>query len=251
MAEMLTSPSATRLNSKEVLAFGAPFMVIVGTCYLDGYWGSFEINPLEYIFLADVIKLAIYPLMGSLFLFLTGVALSELVEPPLRASDEGNAKEVGRFGYKYRRFLFLLGGLIVLIFWIATYASALYKWLFIAVLFSGFAVPLSEVKEIIGVLPNERIRKTILFLFLLLPALSFAFGKVDSYFAKIGAAHHIVDVERSKLPLQYDEKNRVAYLGLLGDHLVLLESKTSSIVFLKQRDDLHLFLVPNKASRVF
>jgi hypothetical protein len=249
MAELLNSPSSIKLNSKEILAFGAPFMVIVGTCYLDGYWGSFEINPLEYISLADVIKLAIYPLMGSLFLFLCAVALAELSYKPTRSPDKGNNTKVGQKIFKYWRLL--LGGQIVLIFWIITYASAAYKWLFIAVLFSAFAIPLSEVKEMIGVFPNARIRKTFLFLFLLLPAFSYAFGKVDAYFAKIGAADHIVDVERSKLPLEYDEKNRVSYLGLLGDHLVLLESKTSSIFFLKQRDDFHLFLVPNKASRNF
>jgi hypothetical protein len=249
MSELLTSPPAIRPSSKEFLAFSAPFMVIVGTFYLEGYWGSFQINALEYIFLADVIKLAIYPLMGSLILFLSAVAVAELSREPTRSQNEGNNTTVRQKSFKYWRLL--LGGLIVLIGWIAIYMSASYKWLFIAILFSLFSLPLSEVKEIIEVLPNARVRKTVLLLFLLLPALSFAFGKVEAYFAKIGAAHHIVDVERSKLPLQYDEKNRVAYLGLLGDHLVLLESKTSSIVFLKLRDDLHLFLVPNKASRNF
>lgn len=232
------------LGTKELFAFGAPYLVVVGACYLFGYWGAFQINVLEYISLTDIAKLAVYPLMASLVFVLAGVAFSELVHAPYFPPGGGNDTLIGQFGLRYWRLF--LGLQIVITVLVATYAPEPGKWFVVAFLISLLSMALAHLEMVIEVLPNPRLRSTVLFLSLFLPTLGFAYGRQQAYFVKTGAADHFVDVERSKLPLMSNGKNQVAYLGLLGNLYVMRESKTGDIVFMKQRDDSPLFLMPRQ-----
>ena len=238
MAEKLS----IRLGAKEFLAFGAPYMVAVGVCYLIGYWGAFQINVFEYISFSDVVKLAIHPLLTSLVFFLAGVASSELLLSSRLPPGGGSKTVVSQFGFKHWRIVF--AGLILIIVLVAIFAPEPGKWFVVAALLALFSTPLSHISEVIELLPNPRIRTTVLFLSLLLPAMSFAYGRQEAHRVKTGSANYFVNVERSKLPLEFDEKSQVAYLGLLGDLYVLREGKTGNIVFLRQRSDMPLFLIP-------
>ncbi len=72
--------------------------------------------------------------------------------------------------------------------------------------------------------------------------MSFAHGRLDAFYVKTGASGQFVDVVRSKLPIENDENNRVAYLGYLGNVYVLREARTGQLVLVKQSDDSPLFL---------
>jgi hypothetical protein len=47
------------------IAIGAPYFLGVSALYLFGFWEWFGVNPLEYVGLADLTKLALYPLLVS------------------------------------------------------------------------------------------------------------------------------------------------------------------------------------------
>lgn len=232
------------LGIKEVFAFGASYLVAVGACYLFGYWGAFQLNVLEYISFADIAKLAVYPLLASLAFVLAGVAFSELLHAPHFPPGGGNNTPISQFGLRHWRLL--LGMQIIVTVLIATFAPEPGKWFVVAFLISLFSTAFAHVENVIEILPNPRLRATVLFLSLLLPTLGFAYGRLQAHLVKTGAADYFVDVERSKLPLTSDAKNPVAYLGLLGNLYVLREGKTRLIVFVKQRDDSPLFLVPRQ-----
>ena len=107
-----------------------------------------------------------------------------------------------------------------------------------------FAAPLTHVDALIDALPNPKLRFIALQAAIALPLLAFAFGRADMYAAtKLGSAK-TVDVARSKLPLVSEPKLPVVYLGLLGSTFVLKETKSGQIVFVKQKDDMHLFIGP-------
>jgi hypothetical protein len=107
-------------------------------------------------------------------------------------------------------------------------------------------VALTHVEQIIELLPNAGARSAILNLLLFLPTFSFAVGRWDAYLIKAGASEQYVDIARSRLPLDSDSKNQVAYLGFLGNVYVLREAKTGDIVLVRQRDDSPIFLAPKQ-----
>lgn len=230
------------LGTKEVFAIGVPYLIAVGACYAFGYWGAFNINILEFISFADVAKLAVYPLMVSLIFGLVGVLFAELVYRPYLPPGGGSATKMGMFGKKHWRWLLVLQIWITAL--VAIYAPEPEKWFVVAMLVSLLSTPLSHLEKLIEIVPNPRVRATTLFMLLLLPTVSFAYGRQQAFLVKTGASKQFVDVVRSKLPLAGDEKNPVAYLGFLGSIYVLREAKTGQVIFAKQRDDTPLFLVP-------
>lgn len=229
------------IGTKEVVAIAIPYLIAVGACYLFGYWGAFHINVLEYISFTDVAKLAVYPLMASLVFALAGVIFAELVHSPHFPPGGGNNSKVGMFGLKYWRLL--VGLQIVIAALVAIYAPEPGKWFVVAMIVGLLGTPLTHVEMLIEIFPNPRVRATTMFLVLLLPAISFAYGRQEAYLVKTGASEQFVDIARSKLSLAGDDKSPVAYLGFLGNVYVLREGKTGQIVLVKPREDSPMFLV--------
>ncbi len=60
---------------KKYLAILAPYSLLVSALYLFGFWGVFDINILEYIALADLVKAALYPLIYSSIFLVVGLFL--------------------------------------------------------------------------------------------------------------------------------------------------------------------------------
>lgn len=228
------------LGIRDVIAVGVPYLIAVGACYMFGYWGAFHINVLEFISFADVAKLAIYPLVASLVFFIAGVLVSELVFSPCLPPGGGASSKVGQFGQKHWRWFVAIPICIAVAG--AIYGREPWKWLAVAMLLSPLSIPLAHLEKLIEVIPNPHARHTTLYLLLLLPMMSFVHGRLDAFYVKTGASGQFVDVVRSKLPIENDENNRVAYLGYLGNVYVLREAKTGQLVLVKQSDDSPLFL---------
>jgi hypothetical protein len=173
---------------------------------------------------------------------LAGVLIAQLVSTPHFPPGGGAASSVGVFGRKYWRWLIALQIAIAIL--VATFAPEPGKWFIVAFLVALLSEPLTHVERIVELVPNPQARSITLFLLLLLPTISFAYGRQQAFLVKTGASEQFVDVARSKLPLASDAKNPVAYLGFLGNVYVLREAKTGQIIFVKQRDDSPLFLAP-------
>lgn len=229
------------IGIKEVIALTIPYLITVAICYLFGYWGSFNINVLEYISFADVAKLAIFPLIASLVFSFAGILLVQVVLVPDFPVGGGNSTKIGTFGLKHWRWLISL--LIFITIIVITYGNEPQKWFLVAMLISMLSTHLTHIEWIKQIIPNPQIRATTLFLILFLPTTSFAYGKQKAYFVKTGQSGQFVDITRSKLTLIGDKKNPVAYLGFLGNVYVLREAKTEQIVLVKQREDSPIFLI--------
>jgi hypothetical protein len=124
------------------------------------------------------------------------------------------------------------------------FAAEPMKWFAIAFLAMLFSAPLSHLEAIITAIPSPKARFLLLHAALLLPTLSFAYGRMDIYSATKLISAKTVDVTRSKLPLVSEAKLPVVYLGLLGTTFVLRETKSGQLVLVKQRDETPLFLIP-------
>ena len=64
------------------------YMGMVAGLYLFGYWSTFDINVLEYISLADAIKLALYPVAASITFFTTGAVIGSLLTGRLSSPSQ-------------------------------------------------------------------------------------------------------------------------------------------------------------------
>ena len=53
-------------NLKRIIYFAKPYAFIIALFYLYAFWNSFDINFLEYIAISDFLKLAFYPLVGTI-----------------------------------------------------------------------------------------------------------------------------------------------------------------------------------------
>src|SRR5689334_4006081 len=74
-------------ESLPLLTLIAPYSITISVLYLMGYWTSFRINALEFVSLADVLKLAIYPMIGAVGGAIIGITygVMETITPRKKA----------------------------------------------------------------------------------------------------------------------------------------------------------------------
>jgi hypothetical protein len=231
---------STSLTLKESSALAVPFLVGVGACHSFGFWGYFKIDVLQFVGLSDLAKLAVYPLLFLAVSTLITMALTEVALGPVFAPGGGNQTAVGRFGFKYWRIL--VAGDLALLVAVVLLVPEPNKWYLICMFLPILSTPLTHVQSIIELIPNPRVRAVVLLHVLLLPCLSFAYGRVTAISLASGDAPLYVDVERSGLPLRSDLSAPVIYLGKLGETYVFLERKTGWIALVKPKDDVPLIL---------
>jgi len=233
-----------RFELKEIIAAAIPYFVAVAAAYLFGYWGSFNINILEYVSLADLAKLSVYPLLASLVFILVGILISELLLAPSMPPGGGANSVIGRLGRRFWRLLLTIQ--VILIIVVGIFGREPWRWFAVATLVAFFSTPLSHVEWFIDRVPHPRVRATAFFLLLFLPGISFAYGRLDAFLIKDGRPTNIVDVGRSGLSLADDLKHPVSYLGFVGGTYVLFESRSGQVVFLKQQDGTPLYVTPKQ-----
>lgn len=231
------------IQYKKYIAVTVPYSGALSLLYLWGYWGTFNFNFLEFIGFSDLAKLALYPFLGSFISFLIGSSISQVLLRGALPPGGGANTNIGKFGRKYWRHLVALN--LILIYLSAIFLSAPQKWLLVAFLVSLFSAPLSHLEFFISLIPNPSARSTILYLLLIAGGMTLFYGNYDAHLVKTGYGPQLIDVARSKLPLQSDEKNPVTYLGHVSEYLALYESATRSVILVKAKDDSPLFLFSN------
>ena len=229
------------IKIRDALAFSTVFFVAVAACYLFGYWGAFNINVLEFISFSDLAKLALYPIVASLFFAAVGLATGEIANGDRLPVGGGRSSRFAIFVLKHWRIIFFL--LLSSIFWIWLLVPSPYKLILLAFLALPFPVALGNTELAIQLLPNSRIRYQASFIFMMLPVAAFSVGQEQADRVKAGKSSLVVDVQRSQLALLSRADAPVVYMGLLGDTYVLYEPATSSIVLTKQRNDMPLILI--------
>lgn len=232
-----------RLDLKQIIAIVVPYLAVVSAAYLFGFWGAFNVNVLEYIGVADIAKISVYPLAASLAYLMAGFLVSEFLRSPALPPGGGANTSIGRFGRRHWRGLLAIQLLLILV--VCIYGSEPWRWLLAAFLVGLFSTPLSHVEQLIELLPEPQVRGAVLFYVLFLPCVSFAYGRIEAHLIKTGHPTNVVDVERSHLPLKEDAEHSVCYLGFVGGVYVLFESLTGQLVFVQQNSTT-LYVTPKQ-----
>lgn len=228
------------------LYFVSLYFVTVGVLYLWGYWSTFNINILEYLSLADVIRLTAYPIASAFIIVPITAALGQIIMGLTMGRrlipGAGRDTPTGKTLWKYRKIL-LLVYLALLLF--LFFSTSPFKW---AALPGLLAIPVviyaSDRDFLIGVIPNHGTRYTVLIILATLPLLAFGHGRLNAYYIVDGFDFDYVLSTVDQLPVldNAGETQRLRYLGHTGDFLFFLEPTKSILAITKFQDSKALLL---------
>lgn len=241
-----------RLTNRQ-LQLAVPYAIVVSVLYLFGYWGTFQINPLEYVGVGDLIKLAAYPLMTVLVIGMFGALVAEAYVALMRWTRNGLPTIYKRI-VAIAMMLISLASLIVvpLLYRYGPSSSAVQTARLWAVVVGGTislsgltSYVLSSARYSASISPSRFVR-TMVILTIVAPLLcGYPFGRqLGSRHLKDGCAALEVDPKRSDLPGQ--RIGQATYLGYLGNHTFMREWATGAIVIERIPEGRPLVLLPSK-----
>jgi hypothetical protein len=224
-----------------LIAAAVPYGVGVSALYAYFYWRRFGINALEFISLADVLRLSLYPLASGLFVFLIGLAVIELARGDALPPGGGRRTKIGEFLWTHRRAFWLTFTAAVLL--LVYLSDSSYMLFYLAGLGTAYSTVLSHFPVVVEVVPNARARSVLLTAVVGVALLSIAVGDRRARDAQDGRGVPVVDVARSGIGASPKPKLPVVFLGFIGDFAFLYETSTRTTLIVRPKEE-GLFLLP-------
>lgn len=228
------------LSAKQLWILAVPFAAGVGASYSFGYWGYFHVDPLQFVGLSDLPKLAVYPLLVIVFTTALSAIFLQVTLAPMFPPGAGRDTPAGRVGMKYWRAL--VAAIILLLVAAIWWLTEPWNWFVACMLAPLLSVLLTHIPFFVALLPNLGLRQVVLLHLVLLPCLAFTSGRVNAISASVGKPYFFVDVARSGSALKSSFAEPIVFLGRLGETYIYLEQKSGSIGFIKAKDDAQLIL---------
>jgi hypothetical protein len=224
-----------------MIALIAPYSLVVSLLYLFGFWGTFNINVLEYIALTDVIKNALYPLIYSSILIVLGLTIGNLISVPLtKIMPPGGGKDLPEA--KFIRWFLILMALFVLglALHLILFEVGNARWFKVAVLVSPILIGMVGNAEFASsYINNKHLRSLIVSTLCLTLFYSYGWGAVHAERAKI-----------SEQMLKINGKlSNQKYLGWVGGFLFLWDNSKNAVVVKSKSTIQSMELsIPNKTA---
>lgn len=225
-------------NPKERVAtyvyFCSLYFVTVGVLYLWGYWSPFNINILEYLDLADIIKSTAYPIATALLLTAIGAAIGDgLVDQDPTANGNGVEAQFWRKVRKHMSvvvFAYVAGTVVLFAF------APAWKWQALPVL---LALPLYAYAKhqnmLASVIPNESPRSIVLYVIAVLPFLAFGRGTLtaDKVISGSEFTYATSEIPGYVAGSVSDPASLPRVVGRAGDRMFLFDPRTASLIIFK------------------
>ena len=213
-----------------IVYFATGYGFVISSVYLFSYWSNFNINILQYIKSSDIIRIAIYPIIISVFSIIPCYLFGFFI---CRWSKEHNVEKSLKLKKleKWTQRILLLQ-----VFLFGCYCSYKYGWIFLwiwlAFLMSWFvtAILIYYKKDlVIKLIPIRGYEAMILWLFVAAPLFAFAYGKTNGLQIIKGMNCFYVDVTTFKNDELLKEQERLKYLGLKGEYLFFLSENNAKL----------------------
>lgn len=246
------------------LQYAIPYSIAVSVLYLWGYWGLFQINPLEYVGIGDVVKLSVYPLSVAL---VTGAVLIGVVRAVIGALEHlsasldrmGNwlcpknpsrAKTIANLSW---------AGIFAIIFVVGLYIDepaaaesitenrSLIGW--DLAFFVGLGLSISVAVKVgsdpsVAAIVDSRLLAMLSLFIVIAPILcAFPAGRVSAY-ERLRDGCVPVEVAGSRSSAISTRVAGSTYLGYLGDHVFVREWSTGAVVVTRFAEGRSLVLLP-------
>lgn len=214
------------------------YFVTVAALYLWGYWSPFNVNILEYLSLADIVKASAYPIASTFGFLALGAVLGEATGGRRDLPSGGGSKALpGRFFRKYRSLIglsYIVGTLTFL------FLGPSEKWqialpVLLAIPITVFAKEWSFLRSLI---PYEQPRSLCIFLFAILPFYAFGQGQMTAAAIIDGSRFEYVLPPTGSVSIlvDADPTKNVRFLGHAGDFLFFWEPEKSILDISKFED---------------
>jgi len=226
-----SNPPSPKERVSTYVYFCSLYFVTIGVLYLWGYWFPFNINILEYLDLADVIKSTAYPIATALLLTAIGAAIGDgLVDRSPTANGNGLEARFWRQLRKYASvvvFTYFAGTVALLAF------APVWKWHALPVL---LALPLFVYAKHQGmlatVIPDDSPRSIVLYVIAILPFLAFGRGTLtaDKVISGTEFAYATSEIPGYLAGPVSDPASLPRVVGHAGDRIFLFDPRTASLI---------------------
>lgn len=206
------------------------YFVTIGVLYLWGYWSTFNVNILEYLNLADVLKATAYPIATALILLAFGAAVGELLLVPTMRNIFGTPKKRSDEFFKILFLLYLPGTAALAVF------GPVEKWAVLPIL---LAIPVQIIAARRGFLdkliPHESTRYIMTMILAMLPPLAYGHGRLDANEIQTSSAFTYVlsDFPGTGVTSGITPSERLRFLGHAGDNFFLLDPVKNTLTIMR------------------
>lgn len=215
------------------LYFSSLYFVSVGILYLWGYWSTFDINILEYLSLADILKLTAYPITTAVIAISISGFIGVFAASNSTQQEATAPSLIDLFLIKYKVILLIL--YILVIFSVLVFGPIL-KWHFLP---AFFALPITIfIKHhplFIRLMPNMPVRVFVLMLLTMLFPQAYGTGKLDADKIVNGRqfSYAISNIDGVNFPSNVSPSHRLRFLGRAGEFVFFI-NPTQSSIFISQ-----------------
>ena len=243
-------PKSPKERVGTYLYFLSLYFVTVAVLYLWGYWSAFNINILEYLTLADIVKSTAFPIASAFGLVTLGVAFGHLTMRDVPPPRDGRSwskirKVVCEYPHQILAFYILIT-VAILIF------GPIYKWYVLPPLLAIPPYLLASKQEILStIIVEQHDRSIVLMLLAVLPTFAFGTGRMNAQYIIDGDRFDYVlsPIEQIQVPENAEPTKRLRFVGHAGDFLFFFEPVTSGLAISKTNNGQTLVLKHHPAPR--
>jgi hypothetical protein len=220
-------------NLKIVSILLLPYFIICGGLYHMAFWGTFDINGLEYIGISEIVKSFVYPFLSTTFVLIIGSLIQEYAWIEVFPHGGGTNSSLGK------KLNSKAGITIGLIMWsalsIITYKTAdSFSWFSWAVIFASVPyLMLDRFGVFQNLFQNQKIRLQLIKFLVFVPALSFAAGKYQGELIQKNKKYKYIVTKNHSIDPGILKADTFKLIGMSDKHIFMTDLKNSFILILR------------------
>lgn len=230
------------INIKLLLVIVIPYLTICAGLWHIGYWSTFDINILQHLDTADIIKSFIYPFVYSVLMYFGGQIIATIFfKNSLLWQKEfkyGGAEET-MHPKRLKIIRFVLSGISIIFIVIAYIFLGSDKWVWILFIIATFiGIFLNNKSFLSNVIPDRNFRLNFVYTIILIPCLSFGMAKKKSLdiFDNKNKQTTIVSVLTNQNQDTLIVDNKLKLLGITSDFVFVMTMDNKLIIMLSKSD---------------
>lgn len=227
-------PEKIREQLSSYLYLSSLYFLGLGALYLWAYWSHFDVKVMEYIDLADILKLTAYPLAAAATMTVIGASLGQGLVDRGGVAGVAASRPDWMSHRLVQQFPAILNTLCVLAVIFLLIFGSPSRWSLVAALaaipISAYLRPLPLIETAI---PNFAVRSVLTFVLGALPFHAYGFGEAAAERIRSGREFVYTISGFPEYPASLNPRLQPRLVGKVGDHIFLFDPAASAILVAK------------------